>query len=385
MASWTDTQPPQFSPYIQQIPVEAETQVGQTKQAQYDQGYQRIQSQIDKVAGLSVMRDVDKDYLQSKMNELGNNLKMVSMGDFSNYQLVNSVGGMVNQVGNDEKIQNAVTSTAHYQQQAQQIQSDIRAGKQNPANIYDFNKQAEPWLNGTTPGESFDAEYTSPVDYKKKWMDAIGKLHTNLTSQDIMNAMDSNGNIDPNKLSLAMTRTKTEGVSAAQITNAINSSLGPEDLNQLAIEGRYQFKDSTPQQLQQKAISDYQNNRNAIDNQIDNLGSYMSLNTSNTDEYNKAKSVIDELQKRKEDMKVTLPSTLSDIANNPDEAKYQLYKNGAISEFANAFSWENRTVEHMSNPALEGQIQLDNFSLHRQEVGLSVTDLVGISIWMRKD
>ena len=372
MASYTDSplNAGSFHPYVQQIPVEAETAVGTTLQNRYDQGYQRIQSQIDKVAGLSVMKDVDKTYLKSKMNELGNNLRMVSMGDFSNYQLVNSVGGMVNQVGSDKNIQNAVMSTAWHQKQTQQIQDDIKAGKQNPANIYDFSIKSDAWLNSPKVGEVFNSSYQSPIDYKKKWTDALAKLHTNLTSQDIMNAMDSSGNIATDKLTAAMTRTKTEGVSAAQIENAINSTLGPEDLNQLAIEGRYRFKDASPEQLQQAAITYNKQDEAVIDRKIEALTGYMKLNTSNTDEYNKTKKVVDELTKRKQDMENALPGTLSDIQNNPDEGRYQLYKRGAIDEFSNAFSWEHRIVEHMTNPALESQIQLDNLSLRRQEFGL---------------
>ena len=68
MASYSDTPltAASFRPYVQQLPIDAMTRVGMTKQAQYDEGVQRIQSQIDKVAGLSLMRDVDKQYLQSK-------------------------------------------------------------------------------------------------------------------------------------------------------------------------------------------------------------------------------------------------------------------------------------------------------------------------------
>lgn len=133
MASYID-QTPTFHPYVQQLPVDAMIQVGLQKQKQYDEGYQRIQSSIDKVAGLSVMRDVDKQYLQSKMNQLATNLRMVSMGDFSNYQLVNSVGGMVNQVGKDKYIQSAVTSTARIQKELSNIEKLRGEGKSDKNN-----------------------------------------------------------------------------------------------------------------------------------------------------------------------------------------------------------------------------------------------------------
>ena len=106
MASFTDN--PQlltnFNPYVQQLPVDAMREVGMYKQAKYDEGVQKIQTAIDNVAGLDVIRDVDKGYLQSKLNELGNNLKTVAAGDFSNFQLVNSTAGMANAIAKDDKV-----------------------------------------------------------------------------------------------------------------------------------------------------------------------------------------------------------------------------------------------------------------------------------------
>jgi hypothetical protein len=97
MASWTD-QIPVFNSYIKQLPVEAIVQVGMQKQQMYEQNVQKIQSQIDSVAGLDVIKDPHKKYLQSKLDQLGNNLTKLAAADFSNFQMVNSVGGMTNQI-----------------------------------------------------------------------------------------------------------------------------------------------------------------------------------------------------------------------------------------------------------------------------------------------
>ena len=103
MASFTD-QIMQFNPYVQQLPLEAMAQVGMYKQQKYEEGVQKIQSYIDNVAGMDVIRGVDKQYLQSKLNSLGSKLKTVAAGDFSNFQLVNSVGGMATQIVKDPNV-----------------------------------------------------------------------------------------------------------------------------------------------------------------------------------------------------------------------------------------------------------------------------------------
>ena len=92
MASWTD-RIPTFNPYVEQQPVDAMLKVGMYKQQKYEEGVQRIQTSIDNIAGLDIAAGLDKKYLQSKLDSLGNNLNFVAGGDFSNFQLVNSVNG----------------------------------------------------------------------------------------------------------------------------------------------------------------------------------------------------------------------------------------------------------------------------------------------------
>ena len=68
MASFTD-QIQQFNPYIQETPIQEMVQVGMAKQAQYNQGVQKIQNYIDRVAGLEIAKPLHKQYLQSLMGE----------------------------------------------------------------------------------------------------------------------------------------------------------------------------------------------------------------------------------------------------------------------------------------------------------------------------
>ena len=46
MASWAD-KIPTFNPYVQQLPVDAMVKVGMAKQAQYEEGVQKIQTSIE--------------------------------------------------------------------------------------------------------------------------------------------------------------------------------------------------------------------------------------------------------------------------------------------------------------------------------------------------
>ena len=158
MASWAD-KIPTFNPYVQQLPVDAMVKVGMAKQAQYEEGVQKIQTSIDNVAGLDVANDVDKKYLQSKLNSLGNNLKLVAAGDFSNFQLVNSVSGMAKQITKDQNVINAVSSTSWLRKQQAEMEKAISEGKSSQANQWDFGEKANRYLNSTKAGEKFNGRY----------------------------------------------------------------------------------------------------------------------------------------------------------------------------------------------------------------------------------
>jgi hypothetical protein len=296
MASYTDAIT-QFNPYVSTLPVEAMVKVGMQKQAQYEQGVQKIQQSIDNIAGMDVLRDVDKNYLQTKLNELGNNLKYVAAGDFSNFQLVNSVSGMAKQIGKDENVQNAVSSTAWYRKQAQDMESAIKSGKSSTQNQWDFNEKANKYISSTDLKEKFTGRYKQYTDVDKKYMEVLKQLHPNLTEQDIPYERNPDGSLNYNKIAAAMQRVTKETVSAAQIENALRTSLTPDDMDQLSINGRYTFRNlQTPEQLQEYSKTRFGSQIKDIDTKIKKLEGYKNLVTSDAGEYNKTVSILESLK-----------------------------------------------------------------------------------------
>lgn len=368
MASYTDIIP-QFNPYIQQLPVEAMVSVGMEKQRRYDEGIQKIQTQIDNIAGLDVVRDVDKAYLQSKLNQLGNDLRTVAAGDFSNFQLVNSVGGMVTQVGKDPLVQNAVSSTAWYRKQMAEMEKAISDGKSSIQNQWDFNQRANRWLGSSNVNESFRDRYTQYIDVDKKWLDTLKVINPNLKEQDIPYVLDPvTGKPDYDKIAAAMERVSTEKVSAAQIENVIRASLTPDDLNQLAINGRYQFRGyDTPDKLAVYSESRYKAELSQIDNNIKTLQGIANSSSSQPAEKDLALKTIKQLEERKVQAELEKDQEIAMIRSNPEEAKATIYKNGAISQFANAFSWEKSKINVMENPVLKAKHWEQEFALDQSK------------------
>jgi hypothetical protein len=347
--------------------------VGMQKQAQFEQGVQKIQSQIDQVAGLDVLRDVDKNYLQTKLNELGGKLQYVAAGDFSNFQLVNSVSGMTKQISKDENVQNAVSSTAWYRKQAQEMESAIKQGKSSQANIWDFNEKANRYISSTDLKDKFTDRYTQYTDVDKKYMEVLKQLHPNLTEQDIPYERNADGSLNMEKTAAAMSRITKETVSSAQIENALRASLSPDDMNQLSINGRYEFRGlQTPEQLQQYSRTRFGSQIESVDTKINKLEGYKNLVVSDAGEYNKTASIIESLKAQKIQLQNNLNEELSMIAANPDQAKFQIYKNGSIAQFANAFSWETNKTQLLTNPILEAQHWEKDFAMKQSDFNLKV-------------
>jgi len=373
MASFTDDPKAlsKFNPYIQQLPVEQMIDVGKRRQAAHDEGVQKIQTQIDNIAGLDVIRDVDKAYLQSKLNALGNNLRTVAAGDFSNFQMVNHVTGMTNQLVRDKGIQNAVQSSAKYRKEVGQMEADIKEGKSSPENQWDFGVKASGWLQSDDVNQSFNERYTKYTDVNKKMMEVFKGLHPNLRQEDLA-YVTTNGKIDYTKAAAVMQRVTHEGVSAEQIETAIRANLDETDLNQMGITGRYTFRGLAPENIANHFTQQFTQTSRDIDKQIEGLQEVVNTSASDPMTMNKAKDAIEHLQSRKRELPQQLRDTLEMARTNPDAAKAQIYKEGAIRQFAHGMSWENAKLELMKSPVKEEEHWQSEHALNLAKFNLDV-------------
>lgn len=364
MASFTDAIS-QFNPYVAQLPVEAMAKVGMQKQAQYEQGVQKIQSYIDNIAGMDVAHDADKAYLQSKMNQLGNNLKVVAGGDFSNQQLVNSVGGMATQIVKDPNIQNAVASTAWYKKQKQKLDEDYQAGKSSIANVKDFERQASAWLSSDKIGQSFRGKYSPYIDLSKKWNEVIKAVHPTASSEDFAyeNFVDNKGVVHSDKLAAAMTRITKEGVTSNQIENAIRASLTPDDINQMRIDATYKFEGIDSDAMKSVLTSNYNAKIKQLDDTEKMINQAITVVSGDPAQQEFAKRSLNSLSEKRLQLKQSLQNDLAQADSNLDAVKTNLYKEGAIDQTASAFSWEKKTKELLTNPLLQAQFEQDRINL----------------------
>jgi hypothetical protein len=379
MASFTDAIH-KFNPYIQQLPVDEMVKVGMYKQEKYDKGVEKIQSYVDSIAGMDVVRDVDKQYLQSKLNELGSNLKKVAGGDFSNNQLVNSVGGMAKQIIRDEGVQTAVNSTALYRKNLKEIEEDRKAGKENVNNTNKFNKDASPWLNGKAPGEALSASYFKPVDVWGKIKDIAKEVGVDESDIQQIYQTDANGNRIPEynskkelvgyKWNPIMVEKITKGKDPAKILDAFKNALTSSDYKQLAIDGEMNKAHYTPQMLKDEIIENTSGQLKQVDNNLLMLETELiNENSKNT----KDETTIASLTKQKEyyenlksNLETSVSNSLAAVDRNPDAVRASLWTNSYLTSMSKELSGRSISEKYSVNPLFTVTMEQNKFNRQLQ-------------------
>ena len=374
MASFTD-KIPQFNPYIQQLPVEAMVTVGMEKQRRYDEGIQKIQASIDNVAGLDIANEAQKVYLQSTLNQLGSNLKTVAAGDFSNYQLVNSVSGMAKQIVKDPVIQSAVQSTQVIRKGQQDREAAAKAGKSSVQNDDYWNTQVSDFLNNKDVNAKFNGSYIEYIDIDKKLREVADKVREIDNSIDIPYKRDAQGNVlyfndkgqvvsqgqGVPKVDDAMLSIKTKGKPAEKLLANFYDSLNENDKRQLRIDSWYHYKGATADTFKADATKNYNEQKKFLSNELVNLNLELTTNPK-LDSTQKS-----QIQARINDLNTTLTdgtldkqlqAELEQIGTGDAESyKYKLYTQKTLTNLAKDMSTLSYQQEIKSNPYAQMDMQ----------------------------
>jgi hypothetical protein len=353
MASYTDIAP-KFNPYIQQLPVEAMAQVGMEKQRRYDEGVQKIQQGIDNVAGISLLRGVDKNYLQTKLNELGSNLKTVAAGDFSNYQLVNSVGGMTNQIAQDKFIQAGAQSSAFYKKQQELIEEDRKKGNVSPSNETVFNDKLNGYLNSglkNDKGEpvTFNSRYTPYFDVFKHVKEAFDVVKPDGMSFDQVYITGPDGKPKLDKTgapiySPVMLRMEKEGIFPEKVKATLEQAFADSRVSQqLQIDGQYAYRSVNPEGLVEKLQTQMDESLTGYNDRLVSLQLDKSLGKDVDKDINSVEEAISKIE-----------NTYTDYAKmagtNPDGLKGMLYQSSLKDRYTTMFGWQKTKTATMDNP-----------------------------------
>lgn len=334
MASYTD-RIPTFNPYVQQLPVDAMVKVGMQKQQQYDQGLQKIQSNIDNIAGLDIANPIQQKYLKSKLNALGSKLTSVAAGDFSNFQLVNSVNGMTNQIVKDNTIVNAISSTKNYRKGLSEMDAANKSGKGAASHDWLFKTEANDYLNNQDVNASFNKGYTQYSNYSKNAIEVIKNLVKNETTKDVAIEIDDKGNM---VVLDAMTRTKIAGITPERIQSALMVGLSSNDFQSMQIDGRYNYSNVSDEMFVSDVSKSYTKDYDALKTKRDILANSID-STNSVSVKRKIQEQVDSLDKSLTGISNEYQSiNKSIVSGDIESAKARLHSTKWINNFSQTFS-----------------------------------------------
>lgn len=381
MASFAD-QPMQFAPYVQTVPLEAMAKVGMIKQQQYDAGVEKSRAYLEKVSGLPINHPGILKHLQGKLDTIKTQLKTYAAADFSNQEVVNSVAGLAKEVYRDPIIQNGVKSAAWMKNEYDYIDNARKKGKSSPLNEAYFSNKANEWFNNPDLTTPFNERFSEYIDLPKKWVETLKSI----TPSEELRQIPFETFMDPttgqmkttDKIAAVMTEAGVKGVDANTIENAIRATLTPEDMQQMRINSWAQFRDVTPEMLQKRAKDMYADRRKFLESTLESLEKELPNLGSNPDEYSFVQDQIEKIKNSlgKDGKKGTLQTkhedNLASIAADPEAAKLDIYKEGAIAQFADAFHWKATTTKYVKSPFEEVKQWYLNYDLEKAKYNLSV-------------
>lgn len=346
MASFTSN-PIQYKDYVAVNPVEAMTLVGTQRQQELKQGIQKVSDYLTRVAGVDVIRDVDKQNIQNRLNGLKEGVTKKLSGDFSDNRIVNQITGAATQIYKDPLVQNAINSTSAVRKGQTEMEEFRKAGKSSVAQEYVFNKSVENYVLSTDATATFNGKAKQYSDYKKRAVEGFKAMTGDESITDDAFINDGAGHL---VLDNETIRRKYAGIKPQQIQSMLMNYLTPDDFDQIAAEGRYNYSNKSDQDFASDLQQSYQDKYNVASDYIKKLEA-QKTKTTDTQTISKIDETIARENSRIESIKNDYNSIT--ISGDIESAKAQKATFDFIHGFANTFANEQRSTTYQGKTPQE--------------------------------
>ena len=301
------------------------------KQQLYDTNVAQTQQLINQYAGVDLMRDVDQKYLGERLNTLVNYVNQSGAQDWSRRSIANEVSNYIGQAL-DENVMAGIASTQRYRKQISEIE-DIKKNKPDlysSQNEWFATRDLQRYLTSNKIGDTYRAaSYTPYFDMDKEI----------IKNSEFYKQYGAEVKYEPISGNAYFTHIgKTERLSENEARNLIALTLGDKGQMQMMINGAYNYKDYSPEDIQKTYID----NLSTQKKQYDDLTKSLNARLVGATKAEKA-----ELEKGKE-MYSTQSGQLNTLIQNAskiskDNMTYQLYSNDFLGKWGKAMSYSKVT------------------------------------------
>lgn len=221
-----------YGSYIQSYDMNFISKSLQYKQQKFDANSAKIQSQIDQFANISLAKAEDKEYLNTRMQTLVDQVNQYGKMDLSSNGISRNIENHMKQIL-DENVMNAHQGTRNMQQylQSEEWYKKNKPKEYNGLNAAYSRESLNEWLNDGQVGTSYKGgEYRPYVNLQKQQFDFFTKLYKESGSTTTVPQIGANG-----QPTGRMITKKVKGLSQDEINNLYNTSLTPQGRKQMQI------------------------------------------------------------------------------------------------------------------------------------------------------
>jgi len=393
MSSFTD-EIPQFTPYVQQQPIDAMARVGMQREAEFEKGIQTVQGYYDALLNLPIAKGVTQEYVKSKVGQLNNAVKQSVSGDFSDHRLINQIGGLASQISNDPIVENGIQSTARIQAGMTKMKADqeraLKEGKNPIQNIEWYNNKVNEFLGDNDVKTSFSTDYTPYVDKQERFQKILKDVHPDaILTQGDMNALSriQNGESVPNEILQELGK---KGIDAGKIQNIINLVEAQPDVQQQnRIDGWYRFRGLDATQMGEYLTKSTNSYIKMYEDAITNLGLQKATDASvNPADIDKSIKLYKEQYTK---LVEKYNATIGKLEKDPEGVKADLVTEEFANDIIGAFSYSETESKWIENPLWnqmdkERKYQLDLYKQKYQETkDKEATEPIAVEGYVNED
>lgn len=297
----------EYKEWVNPYDVQLSAQVNAYRQNKHDENFEKIQSLIDQYGSMDLVKDEDKMYLFSRLQTISNELNKRGTMKLDSKGVEKELEGVVRNAI-DSNVLNAYKSSQIYRSEQSKLAALEKLGEKggyHKYNALEVQEKQNEWLKDGKVGSVYSGTtYTPYINVQEKYWKKMQELYKDMEGEFDVPLVGNDGKVVPG----AMVRKKVKGMNSVEIRNIVESSMTPEEQEQLRIDAKWGIVYNTDPKNVVSMFND------SISKQISSYENQLSkVPVSQSDLRNLLKSNIEQLKTLKNNSLIGDSNTKEDL------------------------------------------------------------------------